>query len=265
MRAILCSIDGLRPDALKAAETPTIRGLIENGAVSWTARTVMPSVTLPCHMSMLRGVEVSRHGVATNRYQPPSPPVPSLIDAAHAAGLRTGSFYNWEPLRDVADPGSLNVAYLWADCHSAEGDRRVADAVVEHLGRIDLDLLFVYLGYPDEAGHHDGWMSEGYLAAVENADRCLGDVLTASAACGQGRPTTVLVTSDHGGHDHSHGSDRDEDMTVPWVLRGPGVRRGHVIQQPVRILDTCVTLARVLGIEPSPEWTGAVVAEAFGA
>ena len=263
MRVLLCSLDGVRPDAIHAACTPTIDRLAREGAYTWTARTVMPSSTLPCHTSMLRGVDTARHGITTNVFQPLVRPVPSLIDLAHDQGRRTGFFYNWEQLRDLAAPGKLDVSLLYADCHSADGDRHVAEAAAEYAARIPFDLLFVYFGWPDECAHKYGWMSEPYLEAVSNADACLGHVLAALERLGRAEETVTLVLSDHGGHGRTHGTDMDEDMLIPWVLHGPGVRSGHEIQASVRIYDTCVTLAHVLGLEGCPEWEGRVVLEAF--
>jgi hypothetical protein len=40
----------------------------------------MPSVTLPCHTSMFRGVTPERHGITTNTWTPQVRPVPSIID-----------------------------------------------------------------------------------------------------------------------------------------------------------------------------------------
>src|SRR5688500_16008868 len=94
-RVVLCSIDGMRPDALLAANTPTMDRLARQGAFTGTARTVMPSSTLPCHTSMLRGVDTARHGITSNTFQPLVRPVPSLIDVAYDQGRTTGFFYNW--------------------------------------------------------------------------------------------------------------------------------------------------------------------------
>jgi len=44
-RLLLCSLDGVRPDALALATTPTIDALIAGGAYAPAARSVMPSVT----------------------------------------------------------------------------------------------------------------------------------------------------------------------------------------------------------------------------
>src|SRR2546425_7094759 len=41
-------------------------------------------------------------------------------------------------------------------------------------------------------------------------------------------PYTTLFRSlsDHGGHGRSHGTEVGEDMRIPWVIAGPGVRAG---------------------------------------
>jgi predicted AlkP superfamily pyrophosphatase or phosphodiesterase len=257
---LLFSLDGVRPDAIEVAATPTLDRLKRQGAWTDRARAEMPSVTLPCHTSMLRGVPVTRHGITSNQFQPLARPVPSLIDAAHAAGKRTGFFYNWEQLRDLAEPGSLNVSLFWRDCYAPEGDRRIAAAAAEHLRSEELDFAFIYLGWPDECAHKNGWMSDPYLRAIENADACVDEVLQAVPDPAN---TAVLVQSDHGGHDRSHGTDRDDDMLIPWILSGAGVRSGTELDTTVRIFDTCPTLAHLLGIPPAPEWDGRVVTEAL--
>jgi predicted AlkP superfamily pyrophosphatase or phosphodiesterase len=254
-------MDGVRPDAIHAAPTPVIHRLAREGSAHWRARTVMPSCTLPCHTSMLRGVPPERHGITTNTFQPLVRPVPSLIDVAKDAGLTTGFFYNWEELRDLSAPGKLDVGVMTANCHTAAGDRHIAAATVRYLEEVDFDFLFVYFGWPDECAHKHGWMSAEYLEAIANADACLGTVLEALERLG--RETTTLVLSDHGGHDRTHGTEMDEDMTIPWVLHGPGVRSGYEIDAPVVIYDTPATLAHALGIQPSPVWDGRVVQEAY--
>ena len=45
-------------------------------------------------------------------------------------------------------------------------------------------------------------------------------------------------------HYRNHGTDSPEDMTIPWLLAGPGVRVGHALQTPISLLDTAPTLAR---------------------
>jgi hypothetical protein len=55
----------------------------------------------------------------------------------------------------------------------------------------------------------------------------------------------------------------DEDMLIPWILTGPTIRAGIELQSEVRIFDTCVTLAHIMGLAPAREWEGRVISEVF--
>ena len=251
---LLCVLDGLRPDAIAATSTPTIDALLARGRWTLSARTVMPSVTLPCHMSLFHSVDPGRHGIVTNLWTPQVRPVPGLFDIAHAAGIRTGAYYNWEELRDLWRPGALDVGYFWRDCRSLAGDRRVAAEAARSIPADGVELAFVYFGYPDECAHRHGWMSSQYLEAVSNADACLGEVL---ASLEEG--WTVIVTADHGGHERSHGSDLPEDMTIPLViasLRGTVGEGAGEIAGDVSIMDVAPTVAGLLGLPVPDEWDG---------
>lgn len=256
---ILFVLDGLRPDGLQQAATPCIDGLLGQGASTYAARTVMPSSTLPCHTSMFRGVPPQRHGIITNTWVPQVRPVPSLVDVLHRAGKRTAFFYNWEQLRDLADPGSLDRSYYMNNCHEPGGDGELAGLAAATLREWTPDFAFVYLGGTDVAGHDHGWMSAEYLAAIGRADAAIDVVL---AAVNQ-EATTVIVTSDHGGHERTHGTEMDEDMTIPWLIAGPTVRSGQSLQEPVSIIDNATTIAALLDVEPAPDWAGKVVREAL--
>ncbi len=251
-RVILFLVDGMRPDGLLAAETPTLDRLRAAGAHTLTARTVMPSMTLPCHASLMLGVPPERHGITTNVWTPQVRPVPGLFDVLAAAGLTTAFFYNWEELRDLARPGALHAAFMVKDV-TGDGtpDSEVARLAAGWLRDHPVDFAFVYLGATDIAGHAWGWMSEPYLAAISHADRCIGDVLAALPD-----DLTVIVTSDHGGHDQTHGTDCPEDMTTPVILSGPGIPAGVSIERPVQITDLAPTIARLLGVPAPAEWIG---------
>lgn len=185
-------------------------------------------------------------------------PVPGLVDVAREAGLRSAFLYNWEPLRDLSRPGSLAFSYFRDNVEDPDGDQVIADKAARYIASDHPDFAFVYLGTLDVAGHAHGFMSRKYLAQLERIDGTLGTLLG-------GLPTeiTVLVQSDHGGHDFNHGTDKPEDMTIPWTITGPGIRSSHKIVTPVSLLDTAPTLARVMGISSHPDWEGRCVAEVF--
>lgn len=254
---LLVSIDGMRPDGLTQAETPNMDRLIAEGSSTMTAQTLMPCCTLPCHTSMLRGVDVPRHGINTNTFHPIVRPVPSLIDLVALRGLRAGMFFNWAQVRDLSDPDHAEITFSMRDARWQEADDRIAEEAVRSFGRDSLDFAFVYFGHVDECGHEHGWMSEAYLKAIANADRCLGLVLEAAPGA------TVIVLSDHGGHERTHGTELPEDMTIPWIAAGPGVREGHAIAAPVTIHQTAATAAKLMGLPLPREWDGAPIDEIF--
>lgn len=250
---LLCSIDGCRPDGIALSHTPCISSLCCHGAYTLAARTVMPCCTLPCHTSMFRGVPPERHGITTNTFSPLVRPVPSLLDAAHRQGLRTGMFYNWGQLRDLAEPDSVDVSVLLNTTKTPDADERVALACLNEHRSSPFDLMFLYLGRTDQTGHDHGWMSSPYIGAISEADRCLEMVVSAL------RPEDyVVVLSDHGGHDRTHGQDIPEDMTIPFVAMGPGIT-ARKITEPVRIDQTAPTVAALLGIAAPPEWDAQAV------
>jgi predicted AlkP superfamily pyrophosphatase or phosphodiesterase len=65
---VMVSIDGLRAAALDdpTIDLPALRGLAARGARARTMRPVFPSVTWPCHTSLITGVAPGRHGVLGN-------------------------------------------------------------------------------------------------------------------------------------------------------------------------------------------------------
>ncbi len=63
-RAIIFVVDGLRPDALPQAATPRIDRLAAQGAYTWQAQSVSPTITLPCHASLFLAVPLARPTLA---------------------------------------------------------------------------------------------------------------------------------------------------------------------------------------------------------
>ena len=59
---------------------------------------------------------------------------------------------------------------------------------------------------------------------------------------------TIFLTSDHGGHDRTHGLDIPEDMTIPIFCLGPDFPAGREMPG-LTILDVAPTIARLLGAE----------------
>ncbi len=262
-KVILLVIDGCRPDAVAQTDTPNLDRLAQSGAYTLSGKTVMPSITLPCHMSMFRGVNPEKHGVDSNDYNPAASAFPSIIDMAHNAGLHTCAFHSWEELRDLAAPGNLDLSYYRSFRWDEDSDLVITQKAADYIIEEQPDLSFVYFARTDLVGHIAGWMSPEYLTAVEDIDRGVGAFYERLESAGIRDQFVTLALTDHGGHDHEHGSDLPEDMTLFWLLQGPGIKVGHELKTPINISDTAVTIAHLLGLPPSTAWDGKVITEAF--
>ena len=93
-------------------------------------------------------------------------------------------------------------------------------------------------------------MTDEYLGCISNAIDCVKRVLE---ECGD--EYTVIVTADHCGHGRSHGTDLDEDMTIPMFFMGENFEAARQFTD-VSILDLTPTIAELLGISRAVEWEG---------
>jgi len=255
--AVLFLIDGLRPDGLQAAKTPFLDHLLMEGAYTYRGRTVMPSTTLTCHTSLFFSIPPAVHGILDNVWKPFPQKIPGLFDVIREAGRPAASFFNWEPLRDLWQPGSLAASFFLKDAPGDDGrcDRELSSLALSWLQSHEWAFSFIYLHNTDKTGHASGWMSDAYLDAIANADRCIESIYSILP-----KDTLVIVTGDHGGHDHTHHTDLEEDMTVPLILQGPGIPKDREIREEVSILDLAPTVTRFLGLAEQDAWQGKGIA-----
>lgn len=249
-KVILISIDGMCPDGLAQCGNPYVEELKKTSAHALDARTVFPSVTLPCHMSMFHSVAPDRHGTTTNTYMPPVRPFNGLFEQIRLMGGVSGLFYGWEQIRDVARPGSLNHAVYLEHSADPHTDVILTDAALKYIETAHPDFVFLYLVQTDEAGHATGWMSQNYLDYLSTAIDCVKRVIDT-----YGDEYTVLITADHGGHDRTHGTTMDEDMTIPMFFHGPEFEAGKALAG-VTMLDLTPTIAKIMNVPFVKEWEG---------
>ncbi len=258
-RVLIISFDGMRPDAIEAAPMPNLQALMNIGAYSLLAQTILPSSTLPAHASMLGGMCPAKHGVTWNDYLPGYGYAlgTDLFDLAHAAGLRTVMIVGKEKLRQVTEPESAD-AFIYSDNGETDITQKAVDQIAQGFG-----LMFVHFPNPDLVGHEYGWMSDHQLQALREADARLGLILDALDANGLRNSTLLIVTSDHGGLNTSHGGDQPEETTIPWIVSGPFVHAGP-LSGYVHTTDTAATAAYALGLPRPVDWDGRPALEAFG-
>ncbi len=252
---VIVSIDGLRPDAISAVSAPNLSAFVRQGAYCAQARTVKPIATLPTHTSMLTGLTPARHGVRFNTYRRGHYRGETIYSVAKRAGLATAMFFAKPKLHYLADPAYLDHIQGPPagadDFHRPTRAARLAASFAELWPRYLFALTFVHFREPDIAGHAEGWMSEGYLSAVADADRAVGALVSTLKASGRWPKTALIVTSDHGGSGKGHRRGMPQNWTIPWLVVAPGVSRGLRIERTLRIYDTAPTALALLGLKLS--------------
>ena len=307
---IVISVDGMGSAYVKPLlqagltnELTTFKRMQAEGAGTLNARDDADfAITLPNHTSMMTGRGVmgpSGHNWTTNTDPPAGATyqtnkgsyVASAFDVAHDHGLRTGiwsgkskfSLFHTSygattgaPDLSATDHGRDKIDYekIAASVPAAV----LTDDFVRQMTHQPFHFAFFHYQDPDAVGHALGWSADPaspYAAALKRVDTQIGKILDlVRATPALNGTTTVILTSDHGGHGRTHGDTKNPlDYTIPFYVWGAGVTAGgdlydfnpisrsapaatanppYTGPQPVRNGDAANLALDLLGLAPGP-------------
>jgi predicted AlkP superfamily pyrophosphatase or phosphodiesterase len=267
---LVIGIDGMGAHGLEMARTPNMDELMQNGAWSLGARTIVPSSSGPAWSSMITGASVERHGVGNNGWTVENKllePVfkgendmfPTIFGETrkHIPDAMIGAFYHWGTLRNFFEKGVCNVS------EPCDSENMATEMACKFLVENRPDFTFVHLDHVDHGGHHGGYRSEEYVKSIEKADSLVGVFISHLEEAEILEETVIFIVSDHGGLEKKHGGSHPDEMIVPFVISGKGVKKGYKIEQPVFIYDLAPTVAWLFGFELNEWITGAPLVDAF--
>ncbi len=281
---IVVGVDGMSPDGIRKAETPTLDSILKVAAYTWKCQAVLPTSSSPNWASMIMGAGPDKHGITSNAWQPNNQTIELDCIGINGNGKPSGMwptifgelrrqkpdaviacFNDWLAFDRLFEKGvadrQRDANLLQAARH--KGYKGITRKAARYLIKKQPNFLFVHLDLVDHAGHAHGHGTPEYYKAVGIADRMIGQVAKAVKASGVAERTVILITADHGGIGHGHGGNTPEEVNVPWILTGPSVVNGE-LRVDVNTYDTASTLAYLLGIEAPDCWVGKVVIEAVG-
>jgi len=266
---LMISIDGMKPEYVTQADAhglrvPFLRSLMRDGTYADGVTGVWPTVTYPSHTTLVTGVTPAEHGIYANAQFDPMREfdgawnwygnqvrVPTLWQAAHAAGMRTASV-GWPVSVNAkgvdylipeywrgASPGAtagptdreLMAALSRPDGMLDEMQRRLGPYMMgnetgiagdETKTRYSIDILrthkpgfmTIHLSSLDSVEHDTGPFSAEADKTLEAID---GMVARLAAAARAADPATVvLVVSDHGFVQVTH----YVNLTIPFMRAG---------------------------------------------
>ena len=252
---VIMSFDGARADAARQVFPPA---LLARAAYSWEARTTLPSSTLPAHTSMLTGVPTAVHGVRINPNNPRGYiQIATVFSVVTQNGGRAAAFVTKPKLLYLIRPGTAaraeHLLYPRYDMSA------VAREAARYLAQQQPHLLFIHMSDPDDQGHHYGWMSKPYMATMARIPEAVSIILDVLTRMGRLDDSLVIVTADHGGVGRTHGGDRPEEVTIPWLAFG-AVEPGPITKSIVTY-DTAATAVAALGMPIPRTWQGKPVVQ----
>ena len=272
-RVILISLDGVRADALPYL--PTVLALTHRGVWTDSMQTVLPARTLPAHLSMLSGRDVTEYGITQN-----------AMDVGIAAVMRLNSItpmFAWAragEMRSAAVAGmSLVPAAQRAEAQSffavdtliaTDGDAPTLTTAAIALLRADTSVRMMFVHFPDVdfAGHDFGWITAdgthtpAYRAALARVDSAIAALWTEIAPLVESGHTALVITADHGGGHgdgcepgvaaaREHCTAHPGDRLVPFVLVAKDAAASRLTGE-VTITQVGPTIGALLGL-PMPE------------
>lgn len=269
LRVVVITLDGMRPDAITQATTPALMQLAKEGAATLKAQTVLPSLTLPAHTSMMTGLVPARHHIDWNddtTGHTERVTVSTIFDIATAAGYTSAMFVGKSKLLPIVKPGSPTKVNM-----PGTGEIWKADTVAAHVraylasvnDETKPNMMFIHFPDVDIAGHTTSWMSPTYMAAVRHTDSVFAQVWLDLRQT-FGTDLVIIVTADHGGVGTGHSDGSQLATTVPWIIWGKGIRQ-QVLTVDVRTVDVGPTMLWLLGVTPPSDWDGVPVKSAFPA
>lgn len=296
-RVVLVSVDGMSAGLVHAQMTvekdhvktivdvmPHLERMFAEGAGTMKALVPQGHTTAISHAVLFTGAEPSVNGVVCE----PDEGVCKGYDMSLNKGYHSPTF-RWTPLQvkdtlftAVQAAGYTPVAAVQkgklvgefrqdgdeTGIISVNDTRKVVETGCDAVKDDKIRLAVLHFKMIDDAGHHDGWLSDRQYkeaAIIDDQLQEVRDCVDRANAAG-GVQTVLIVTADHGGTPSGghcgRQFDNDDTWLVPWVAVGPGIKRGYeivgrsdlkparggVIQPTILLIDTVPTILALLGI-----------------
>ena len=200
----IVSFDGGKPAVMQQSAMPTLMGMMKEGAGTFKAQTILPSITLVSHTSMLTGVSPAKHKIDWNNWEPDKGlvTVPTVFAEAKKKGFSTAMYASKEKFKHLNLPGTVDSFEI-----PSSKSKEVSAAVSKYIVDKKPNLCFIHFTDTDSKGHKFGWGSPEQIQAFADEDTALKGVQDAIKAAKLDKDCVVILTADHGGHDKTHGSD----------------------------------------------------------
>ncbi len=214
--------DGVRSDALIAANTPNLDSLLYQSKYSFHVDRGPFTVSTPGWSTVLHGVWPAKHGLTENSFKKNNynsyPDIFTILRKTKAnLGLATLS--NWDAFLQITEEETYAQRF--------DNDPAMTYEAMNLIQTCTPDMMLMHFDYPDATGHDFGFSPNSieYLASIEISDYYLGLILEQikSRELLHNEQWMVILTTDHGGNGTGHGGqdELNETRFVWYVVRTP--------------------------------------------
>lgn len=266
---VMIGFDAMGSYAYEKSEMPVLKKLASEGAWTLDSRSVLPSSSAVNWASMLMSASPSLHGYT--EWGSRIPEIPSIAISQYGKfpsvytqireqmpEAKTAVVYSWDGIIYFLEDQIIDIN-ICTDGNEEETATKAAETILKEKPT----FTFVHFDEPDGVGHRDGHDSPAYYEELKKVDQRLDKILQAIKEAGIEERTIIMVVSDHGGIDKGHGGKTMEEVRVPIFIKGPGIKKGHIINDPIIDYDYGATIVRMLGLKPHAAWRGKVIEDAF--
>lgn len=278
-KTLLVIADGIPRDVVERMwpELPGLQAVAERGGRfdlytggEIGAYNETPTISAVGYANILTGTWVNKHRVTDNDIACPNRHYEHLFALLRASdrSARTAVFSTWADNRlkllGAAEDPAQNPTYCYDGMendpehfpHKPDGshfldiDRAVADSAATMIRECAPDLTWVYLEYPDEAGHRYGNGPE-FDRSVRCVDRQVARLYDAVTFREQayGEEWGVVVVTDHGRNEtglfHSWQTPRERSC---WIVTNLPANE-YLRSGNASLVDVVPTIVRFMGIE----------------
>ncbi|WP_291913346.1 alkaline phosphatase [Chitinophaga sp. CB10] len=266
---ILIGMDGFGAYSFPKADNPVMKQMMQEGAWTLEARSVLPSSSAVNWASMVMGAGPELHGYTEWDSKVPELPSRVLDQYGMFPSIYTllreqkpkaeiGVIYSWQGIGHLFPKQAVNYSLGTKD-----NDSLATAAAIDYLKAKQPDFLFIHFDEPDGVGHNIGHHTPEYYEQVKKNDALLGKIFQGIKDAGMWDNSIIILTADHGGIRKGHGGKSMDEMQIPWIIRGPGVKKNTQITNSVMTYDTAATIAWIFGLKTPQVWTGRPVTAAF--
>lgn len=270
---ILIGLDGMSANSIKnGVAMPNYRSMMKRGSYTLKTRSVLPSSSAANWASIFMGASPELHGFNTWGSQIPDfdsreltennlfPDIFYLIRQVKPKA-ELAHIYEWGGMYYLADNKSINNIRQ-ASLSGVNIKSAVAPAV-EYIKKEKPNFCAIIFDQPDGAGHSDGWESDAYYNMLNHLDNALQAIVDAVEDAGMIDETVFVLVSDHGGTGTGHGGPTLDEMEVPLVFYGKGIKSDFEIPESTMVYDIASTIGYMFGVDQPQVWIGRPIMSIF--